>query len=260
MAVTDSERLLQDNLEVIDRIIRPIGRRHRLTKEECQDFRSLVFVKLIDNDYQVLRAWCGKSTFAGYLKVVIVNAYRDHRNHELGKWRPPAEVRRLGPLAEKLYRMIDRDGMTVDAACATFPLEDRAEVRRLAELLPSQIKRIKVGDEPLKERPSNAPSPEESLIERERERELEKLKRALAEAVDALDKEDRVVVQLRMEEGVKLVNVARVAGVDARQLYTRWNSIVVHLRQVLETKGYDKEQVSSLLQTSLLVEVDEEEP
>ena len=260
MAVMDFERLLQDHLELIDRIIAPLGRRHRLTREECQDFRSVVMIKLIDNDYQVLRTWCGKSSLGGYLKVVIHHEYSDYRNHELGKWRAPADVRRRGPLAQKLYKMLDRDGMTVDAACTMFPPEDHEEVRRLADQLQSRAKRTFVGDEQLDQLQDSDLSPEELVIARERAIAFEKLTRSLSQAVAALPKEDRVLVQLRMEEGVKLANLARLEGLDARQFYARWNSIVVHLGKVLAADGYDKEHVKSLLQTRLLVEVDEEEP
>lgn len=256
MAVPDFERLLRDNLELIDRIIAPICRRHRLTKEECQDFRSVLMVKLVKDDYRVLRSWSGNSSFGGYLKVVIHNAYRDHRNEELGKWRPPAPVRRLGPLAEKLYRMIDRDGMTVEAARAMLPPQDREEVWRLAELLPSHVKRTMVDVEQLERHPAADASQEEVLIARERALAFEKLARALAEAIGGLDKEDRVLVQLRMEEGVKLANLARISGGDARQYYRRWDLIVDQLRNALEANGYDKARVRSLLETNLLVEED----
>ena len=256
MAATDFERLLLDNIELIDRIIAAIRRRHRLSKEEGEDFRSLLMIKLIADDYEVLRAWCGKSSLAGYLKVVIHHAYSDHRNHLLGKWRPSGVACRLGPLAERLDRMLHRDGMTLDEACAATPAEDREAMRRLAEMLPAHAKRSMVDVEQLEQRPGHDPSPEELLIERERAGAAEKLERALAEALGTLAAEDRLLVQLRMERGVKLANLARVSGADARQFYRRWEAIVGRLRDELEARGYDEARVRSLLQTNLLVEED----
>ena len=55
MAAPAHERLFLDNLPLIDRLIAAIRRRHRLTKEECEDFQSVVMIKLIDGDYEVLR-------------------------------------------------------------------------------------------------------------------------------------------------------------------------------------------------------------
>ena len=258
MAVMDLERLFLDNSALIDRIVGAIGRRHRLTKEEREDFRSEIDIKLIANDYEVLRAWCGKSTLGGYLKAVIHHAYRDHRNHLLGKWRPSTEAKRQGPLAEKLDRMLHRDGMTLDEACAAAAAEDRDEMRRLAELLPAHTKRRMEDVEQLEDLPGSDRSPEELLIERERAEALAKLKCALAEALATLSSEDRLLVQLRMENGVKVVNLARLAGVEARQFYRLWDRIVQHLRKLLEAKGYDKQEVRELLETSLLTEVSEE--
>jgi RNA polymerase sigma factor (sigma-70 family) len=256
-AVIDLERLFLDNLALIDRIVAAIGRRHRLTREEREDFRSVLMIKLIANDYEVLRAWCGKSSLGGYLKVVIHHAYRDHRNHVLGKWRPSAEACRLGPLAKKLDTMLYRDGMTLDEACAAAAPADREEMRRLAERLPAHTKRRMEDVEQLEEMPSSGQSPEQSLIERERASAAERLERALAEALGTLSSEDRLLVQLRTERGVKLANLARLAGVEPRPFYRRWDLIVARLRKSLEASGYDKERMTWLFQTRLLAEVDE---
>ena len=47
MAAQDFERLFLDNLALIDRIVATTCRRNRLTKEESEDFASVVKLKQI---------------------------------------------------------------------------------------------------------------------------------------------------------------------------------------------------------------------
>ena len=249
MAETDFERLFVDHLPLIDRIIAATCRRNRLTKEESEDFASSVKIKLIDKDYEVLRAWCGKSSLPGYLLTVIQRAYCDHRNHLWGKWRPSAEARRLGPLAMKLDMLLHRDLMTLDEACAMAAPEDRDEMRRLAPLLPPRTKRRWEDVEQIEDLPTDEDSPETLLLERERCEAAAGMERVLHEALGTLSADDRLLVEMRFEHGVKLAGMARAYGIDGRQLYRRWELLAKKLRKVLESNGYDAAQVAWALET-----------
>jgi len=237
--VSDPERLFLDNRPRIERIVATIGRRNRLTKEETEDFGSIVNVKLIEKDYQVLREFCGKCTLGFYLKVVIQRAYQDYRNQLLGKWRPSAEAKRLGKVAERLDRLLHRDGMTLDEACAASLPEDREEMRRLAPLLPARHKRKMEDVEQLDEMPSREASAEVLLIERERAAAAAERAAALAQALGSLSADDRLLVQMHMFEGVKLATLARMYGIDERRMYRRWELILRQLRKELTESGYD---------------------
>jgi RNA polymerase sigma factor (sigma-70 family) len=243
----DFERLLVDNLPLIDRIVGLTCRRHRMTKEEAEDFASAVNVKLIDNDYRVLRDFTHRCSLPGYLNTVIQHALQDHRNHLLGKWRPSAEARRLGPLAVRLDTLLHRDLLTLDEACATVPEADRQEMRRLAGLLPGRIRRRLEGAQGLEQVSAPGPSPEERLIAAERELAAEGLGRVLAELVQGLPAEDQLLIRLRLQDGLKLASVARSFGCDPRQLYRRWELLLRQLRTTLERRGYDAKQVAWVL-------------
>ena len=99
----DAETLFLEKLPLVDRILAVTSRRNRLTKEEAEDFASVVKLKLIANDYEVLRAFAGRCSLAGYLTAVVQRAYIDHCNHLWGKWRPSAEAgRSLGVQRTKI--------------------------------------------------------------------------------------------------------------------------------------------------------------
>lgn len=240
----DAERLFLDSLPLIERLVAASCRRQRMTREEAEDFGSALKLKLIANDYEVLRVFAGRSSLAGYLSAVVQRALLDHRNHLWGKWRPSAEAKRLGPLAVRLDTLLNRDGLTLDEACAQAAPEDREEMRRVALRLPHRTRRRMAGEEELDQVVSAETSPEGALVDRERQEVRAQLERALAEAVDHLPAEDRLLLQVRLQEGVSLVSTARALGRDVKQLYRRWETVLHQLRRTLERGGYDAEQVA----------------
>lgn len=249
MADIDLERLFLDNLALIDRIVGSTCRRNRLTKEESEDFASVVKLKLLADDYGVLRKFTGKcnASLRGYLIAVVQHTYQDHRNHLWGKWRPSAEARRLGPLAVKLDTMLHRDGLTLDEACALAAPGDREEMQRLASKLPRRAKRHMEDVQELEQVPSGDRSPEAALIDRERETVGEALERVLAEALEGLKPEDKLLLHLRLEQHLSLASVAKAYGVDPRHVYRRWELLIKQLRTRLEKSGYGHSQIAWIL-------------
>ena len=77
------------------------------------------------------------------------------------------------------------------------------------------------------------------LIEKERESARARVERALADAIDQLPAEDRLVLQLRLYDGISLVDVSRSLGRDVRQIYRRWEAMMRRLRASLEGVGCD---------------------
>ncbi|HXT22730.1 MAG TPA: sigma-70 family RNA polymerase sigma factor [Thermoanaerobaculia bacterium] len=251
MATKDFERLFLDNLALIDRVVAATCRRNRLTKEESEDFASVVRLKLLADDYAVLRKFSGtcNASLRGFLIAVVQHAYQDHRNHLWGKWRPSAEARRLGPLAVKLDTLLHRDLLTLEEACALARPEDREEMRRLAIKLRPRTRRGMVDDEELGQVPSRDPTPEARLIESERAEVAIDLERVLAKAVEDLSSADRLLIHLRLERHLSLASVAKAYGVDARQLYRQWELLIRELRTRLEKSGYGPNQVAWVLET-----------
>ena len=243
----DAERLFLENLALIDRIVTATCRRHRLTVEETEDFSSTVKLKLLAGDYEVLRAFAGRCSLAGYLTAVIQRAFLDYRNHLWGRWRPSAEAKRLGARAVELETLLNRDGLTLDEVCARAAPEERGELERLAVRLPIRPRRHVGGEDGLERTPACDGSPESELMEKERESALRRLEHALGEAIRQLPAEDRLVLQLRLYDGVSLVDVSRALGRDVRQLYRRWETMLRHLRCALERCGCDARLVGLAL-------------
>ena len=73
---------------VIDEVTAQVCRRHRLTADESEDFRSEVKLHFTQADCDPLRRFEGRSSLQTYLIVVISRLFLDYRNRLPGRWRP----------------------------------------------------------------------------------------------------------------------------------------------------------------------------
>src|ERR1051325_10087486 len=115
------EQLFVSELTLIERVIGWVCARRGLRGAEAEDFASTVKLRLIENDYEVLGRFEGRSSLKTYVTAVINRLYIDYQNQRFGKWRPSAQDRRLGPLALRLECLLYRDGLKLEAACAVLP-------------------------------------------------------------------------------------------------------------------------------------------
>src|SRR6202008_4136539 len=98
------------------RVGRTIARRHQLSADEADELGSSVRLKLVENDYEVLRKFEGRSQLRTYLTTVVKRHFLDDRNARWGKWRPSAQARRLGPVAVLLDQFLTRDRLPFEEA------------------------------------------------------------------------------------------------------------------------------------------------
>jgi DNA-directed RNA polymerase specialized sigma24 family protein len=140
VAGLDARELLTSNLAVIERAVGFASRRYRLDPNDAEELAAIVNVKLIDNDYAVLRAYEERSSFATYISVVVQRLALDYCIHVWGKWHASAEARRLGPLAIELDQLLHRDSRTIDEALVILAQKhdgiSRQSLQEIAARLP----------------------------------------------------------------------------------------------------------------------------
>lgn len=84
MLMTDSpDQTFLAHLGYIERVAAHACRRRGFSREEAEEFVSVVKCKLIENDYAVIRKFQGKSSFRTYLTVVVQWLFLNHLNHGL---------------------------------------------------------------------------------------------------------------------------------------------------------------------------------
>ncbi len=245
-----AEALFLEKLPLLERLARRVGRRSRFSDDRIEDFLSQLEIKLIENDYEILRGYRGEASVDTFLAVVVTNAFRDYRTHLWGKWRPSAEARRRGPAAVRLEQL-RRDGFSDAEAIERLVRneavrETREELEALLGALPARTGRSFVGEEAVDAvdvaRPVG-PDPEDGL-RREGSRKAGAL---LEDALRNLPAEDLLILKMHYRDGVPLSGVARRLGVRQRPLYTRRDRALRRLRGWLEEAGMTWAEVRSSL-------------
>ncbi len=246
----DHQRLLLDHLDLIDQIVRKTGRRRHLSAAEREDFAGFVRLRLIDDDYAVLRKFQGRSSWSTYLAAVIDRMSLDFCAQMWGRWRPSAIAERLGPEAVLLERLVTRDGHTVEEAIALAKHRDvvlaESELRRLWQQLPTRIRPTDVGEDAAASVVNNDNS--EILVEEtDRARAVERLNRGLRKAFSEIAATERVTIALVFDEKLPLAKVAALTGSSLPTIHRRLKKSFQHLEAALTRQGFGKEEVAGLI-------------
>jgi DNA-directed RNA polymerase specialized sigma24 family protein len=112
-------------LPVIERAIAFVCRQYEVDGADAEDFASSVKLKLIENDYAILRKFEGRSSFATFISVTIRRMLIDERIHERGKWHPSTAAKRLGQVAIHLEKLLYRDGRPLHEVLPTVAAAHR---------------------------------------------------------------------------------------------------------------------------------------
>jgi RNA polymerase sigma factor (sigma-70 family) len=237
------DSIYSSSLEVITRICRAQARRYRLSDDEAEELASTVQLRLLADDYAVLKKYAGRGSLKAFLEVVIRRTFLDRRIARFGKWRPSTAARRMGRVAIALERSIGRDGMSFEEACEALQTnhgvaQSRSQLERLYPLLKPASPRRFTDDAPLLEMPAPSASPLDQLIAKESAAVIERALTALRSAVSALPAADRSLLDLRYRRGVSGADIARAMNIDQKGLYRRFERVLADLRRRLEGQGF----------------------
>jgi RNA polymerase sigma factor for flagellar operon FliA len=233
--MTQPEQVFLANLPTIDALVQMVARQQRMSWAEAEEFASIVRLRLIENDYAILRKFRGGSTLRTYLTVVIARQALDYRDACWGRWRPSRAARRLGRTAVTLEKLIVRDGFTLDeawrAVLETAGDVDLQPLRVFAERLRPRVRRHWVSIDDIEECQRRSVSPEPELMQDPR------IAEALARALQTLSPGDSRLLRLRFAEGLSISTIARREGIDQASLYRRVATLLRRLRRELESHG-----------------------
>lgn len=235
--VSPHEQQFLDALPVIKDVVRDLGRRYHLSRDEQEEFEGAVHQRLIDADYAVLRRFEGRSSLATFLRTVITRQWLDQRTREWGRWRPSADAVRLGPTAVALERLLERQRLpleqAIEALCSRDgTLEDHA-LRDLAARLPHRVTgRRLVEDTELEHAPAPDPTPEQVLERTQAAGTQATMLAALQALLATLPPRDQLLLRLRYEQGTTVANIARVLNEEQKPLYRQLERLLARLRQI----------------------------
>jgi len=247
----DYQRLLLDHLDLINQIVRTVGRRRHLSAAEREDFASFVHLRMIDDDYAVLRKFQHRSTLWTYLAAVIERMSLDFCAEKWGRWRPSAMAERIGPVAVVLERLVNRDSHSVEEALEILRTNHDAgltyaQLRKIWEQLPVRLRNTEVGEEAAQELSSND-SAESAIDDAARQESINRLQVALQNAFAQIAAQDRVLIALRFDQDLPMVEIAKLTGNSVPTLHRRLDKSVKQLRLSLSQAGFDPREVANLI-------------
>ncbi|MBP7866986.1 MAG: sigma-70 family RNA polymerase sigma factor [Acidobacteria bacterium] len=249
---SECERLLLDNLPLVERAVAFVCRRQRFSAEMAEEFSAEVNLKLVEDDYRVLRRFEGRSSLSTYLVAVVQHFALDYRDRLQGRWRPSARASALGEDAVRLEELVHRDGRSREEALTILAGEGRPAPagKELDDLCAPRAPRRPELSALDPEAAGNIPvesTAEDALQAVEARPGARRLSQVLDRAVDALRAEDRLAVRLRYGDGLPVVDVARVLGREPRPLYRRFEKILARLRRALAAGGIGPDASAAVL-------------
>ena len=248
MSGSNPSQLLTDNLPVIDRAVAFACRRYRFGFDDAEEFAAIVRLKLVENDYAILDAYEGRSSFATFISIVVQRMALDFRIHMWGKWHASAEAKRLGPLAIRLEELLLRDGRTLEEATAILG-KDRASLEQLASRLPDRgPRRYDVAlDEAVSIAVTKPADVEAPLLASDRRRASEHLSTVMSALLARLPDDERLIFQLRFEGGMTVAQIARALQLDQKVTYRRMERRMREIKDELQRAGINPRDALDLI-------------
>jgi RNA polymerase sigma factor for flagellar operon FliA len=247
------EETYLQHLLTIERIAAFVARRHHLEASEAEDFVQEVRVRLLDNDYAIIRKFEGRSDFLTYLTTVIGRMFAQWRVEQWGKWRPSAEAKRLGDKAVTLERLLSRDGFTLSEAVRVLTTPESSpytvgELEAIYLRLPTRDPRpVVVSEENVPDVITVEADADERIGAEDRARMLRQALKTIDEFTKGMEPEDQLILQMRFWHGQRVPEIARALHLDQKKLYKRLDRLFLELRRRLESAGVSREDMNGLL-------------
>lgn len=256
------EDLYLQNLGLIKRIAASVGRRYHLNPDEIDEFTQDVAVRLLDDNYGVIRKFENRSSFSTYLTTVIGRLFHQHRVEMWGKWRPSAEAKRLGDKAITLERLLTRDGYSFDEAVKilTTPAGTQyteTELEAIYAHLPHRNPRpMIISTDTAPDVVAIESNAYDNAARSERRRLACELANAVNSEMHSMDPLDQLLLRERFTQARKVPDIARRLNMDQKKAYKRIEALCGRMRKSLEKAGLNGVEIGGLLNTDTDLQFD----
>jgi RNA polymerase sigma factor (sigma-70 family) len=244
--MSEFSQLLERELPLIEKITNVICRRSGMSADDIEEFTAEVKLRLVKNDYAILRAYERRSRFTTYIATVIRRLLIDYRRHHLGKWHDSAEAQRLGRLGVDVERAMLRDGRTIQETLTLLrekhPGVTIDEIERIARLLPAKIRHKLV---PIDEAESI-----QSRGEADRVVHMDmaaRISAVVCSFIDGLPRDEQLIFRLRFDCDMTVAQISRSLHRDQQVLYRLLYKHFDALRAELTKVGVDARAVEDLI-------------
>ncbi len=248
-----AEAAFLEHLSWIEKVAAITCRKNAWTTE-TEDFAAWAKMKMMEDDYAVLRKFRGESSVKTFITTVVVRYFHTYSRDRRGRWRSSAVAVRLGSPARELEMMVRRDGYTLAQAgekLRTAGLTTLSDVE-LARLLAEMPERAPLRPEEVDADPELADAEassraDERVVASETEAQHRAIMGALAQAVGELKPEEQMIVRMHFRDGRTLADVARTLGLAQQPLYRLAPRLRERLHERLIAGGVSPAAVRALL-------------
>jgi RNA polymerase sigma factor (sigma-70 family) len=253
------EAIFLEHLNWIDRVAATACRQHGVWGAAAEDFAAWVRLKIMEDDYALLRNFRGESAVKTYFVTLVTRLFHDYRREQFGRWRPSAAARRLGSPAVELEALVRRDGERLDQAgeklrtAGRTTMSDRELARLLAQLPEREALRPReVPADAVLDRAEDSARADDRITAAEAEARANEVGATLRGVMSQLEPEDRMIVRMHFQDGYSVAAVARILRLEQKPLYRRIERLRNRVRELLEREG--------ITDSSLRAQLDSEGP
>jgi RNA polymerase sigma factor for flagellar operon FliA len=250
------EAIFLKHLGWIEKVATTACRRNGVWGADAEDFVSWARMKLMEDDYAVIRRFRGESEIKTFIATVVVRYFHAYSRERRGRWRPSAAAEQIGAPARELETLVHRDGYTLEQAgeklrTAGISTLSDAEMSRLLARLPQRapFRPVELPPDALDAAESPLRADERVAASDANTRRREILT-AVSRAMEKLEPEDRMIVRMHFGDGYTLAAVARALNVEQKPLYRRVHRLQLRLREYLEEEGVSSYTAHELLEVA----------
>ncbi len=243
-----------ENVEQINNAIRSLCRRHGIFGSDQDDLVSVIRLRLVEDDYHVIRQFRQQSKLSTYLHTVISRLFIDCQRRSAGRWRPSVTAQSMGETATKLEELLHREHYTIDEAFSIMTTNYHSSVTmeelcEIAAKLPIKTARLTVdtGDDLLDTVSSSDLSPENILLNSQTERVRQTLDGVIEEVRASLSSEERLILALRYEDDRSVSEIASILGENRTAITRRLDTILCRVREAVKARGIMADDLQEIL-------------
>jgi RNA polymerase primary sigma factor len=224
------------------------------------DVAQEIALEMSAEGFRRLRSFDGRGSFVCFVRRVIRNLCLDWKRKQLGRRRLPVAIQRLGELEQQIYQWLYWSRWSEEEVRSS--LRGRAEeiqIEKAIERVTAAVKAREAAapdvtlpleiDHPGRSAESDSPSPEQILLDSERDADREKLLDCLRSVLDELAEDEKLYIRFRFaqEPPLRPREIASLLGREERDIYRIRQRIFDFVRDNLAQFGYTTQQLEELL-------------
>ena len=250
MDYVEAKSFFESNLSITDEVIKKYCTRHHIVGDEADECKSYVYEKIIENDYQKIREFKGKSSYKTYITVVISRILID-RVRSGGRWKPSQKALNIGKEAVILEELVFNKKYSFGQAYNTLTTNHNISIEweRVYEIITllqrKHLKSTAPGDVELTDDVSdkNVTLPDEAAINKELSIKKDQLDYIISEIRNLLSNEERLLLRMRFEDNINISEIARVLKKDRGDIDRKLKSILTKFKNEILSRNISIDDV-----------------